>query len=484
MTALENAESLALVLVALHVILGFIATVVVSTNRRPSAAIAWVLTIIFIPFLGAIAYLLVGRNRLPARRREQQRGMNAWFLENTSASALPVDPLTEPEWLPSVVRLNHELGALPLVSGNEVTIIEDYLGSFDAMVVAIDAATERVHVEFYILVLDSSTRRVFDALARACARGVTVRVLSDHLSGFLYPHRRSTRSALAAMGAEWHAMLPLRVFRGQWQRPDLRNHRKIVVVDGSVAFTGSQNLIDASYLKPKNVRQGLHWVELMIRISGPAARELDAVFLSDWHAESGELVGFAPAVPGIPDGVALQTVPSGPSFDNDNNLKLFAALIHKGERRISITSPYFVPDESIQLALVTAAARGLTVELFVSEVGDQKLVYHAQRSYYEALLTAGIAIYLYRAPAVLHSKHFTVDDNIAVVGSSNMDIRSFSLNAEVSMLVHGRAFVDRMREVEDRYRANSRRLTLDEWARRPLGDKTQDSLARLTSSLQ
>ena len=287
------------------------------------------------------------------------------------------------------------------------------------------------------------------------------------------------------MGAEWHAMLPLRPFRGQWQRPDLRNHRKIVVVDGHVAFTGSQNLIDSSYLKPKNVRLGLHWMELMIRITGPAARELDAVFLTDWHAESGELLELSPAAPGDGGGnIAMQAVPSGPSFDNDNNLKLFASLIHKAERRISITSPYFVPDESIQLALVTAASRGLEVELFVSEIGDQKLVYHAQRSYYEALLTAGIAIYLYRAPAVLHSKHFTVDEDIAVIGSSNMDIRSFSLNSEVSMLVHSREFVDRMRSVEDRYREQSRRLTLEEWAERSLGDKTRDSLARLTSSLQ
>jgi cardiolipin synthase len=384
-----------------------------------------------------------------------------------------------------VVTLNRELGALPLVGGNDVRIIEGYTESFDEIIRAIDGANERVHVEFYILVLDSSTQGVFDALARACSRGVTVRVLSDHLSGFMYPHRATTQKALADMGAAWYAMLPLRPFRGQWQRPDLRNHRKIVVVDGQEAFTGSQNLIDASYLKPKNLKLGLHWVELMIRVTGPAARELDAVFLTDWHAESGELLDFSPVAPVSAAGnVAMQAVPSGPSFDNDNNLKLFAALIHKAERRISITSPYFVPDESIQLALVTAATRGLSVELFVSEIGDQKLVYHAQRSYYEALLDAGITIHLYREPAVLHSKHFTLDDDIAVIGSSNMDIRSFSLNSEVSMLVHGREFVDRMRRVEDRYRANSRRLTAEEWARRPRGDKIWDSLARLTSSLQ
>jgi len=485
MTGLEVGETVALALVAAHVVFGFIATVLVSANRRPSAAIAWVLTIVFIPFLGALAFLLVGRSRLPARRREQQRAMNTLLLENTSPDALPPDAVLEPSWLASVTRLNSGLGALPMVGGNTVRIIEGYTESFDAMIEAIDAAAVRVHVEFYIAVLDDSTLPFFEALARASARGVEVRVLADHLSGFLYPHRRSTQEFLATAGIPFSAMLPLRPFRGQWQRPDLRNHRKLVVVDGAMAFTGSQNLIDETYLKASNVKRGLHWVELMIGVAGPAARELDAVFLTDWTAESGEVLPFLPVRADAASGtIALQTVPSGPSFDNDNNLKLFAALIHKAERRISITSPYFVPEESIQLALVTAAARGLAIELFVSEIGDQKLVYHAQRSYYEALLRAGVRIHLYKAPAVLHSKHFTIDDDVAIIGSSNMDIRSFSLNAEVSMLVHSREFVDRMRAVEDRYRDSSRELQLEEWLRRPVGEKTWDNLARLTSSLQ
>lgn len=183
-------------------------------------------------------------------------------------------------------------------------------------------------------------------------------------------------------------------------------------------------------------------------------------------------------------GIDAQAVPSGPSFENDNNLKLFAMLIHNAHRRISITRPYFVSEESTLLAIITAASRGVDIELFVSEVGDQPLVHHAQRSYYAALLKAGVTIYLYRAPTVLHSKHFTVNDEVTVIGSSNMDIQSFSLNVEVSMLVHGRAFVDRMRLVEDSYRANSIRLDPETWANRPLREKVWDSLPRLTSSLQ
>lgn len=470
-----------------HIVIGFVATVLVSANRRPSAAIAWVLAIIFIPFLGAAAFLLVGVGRLPRRRREKQREVTDLILARTDGLTQLSHREDWPGWLASAVALNRNLGALPMVGGNTVDLLDDYTGSFDAMITEIDAATDYVHVEFYILVHDDATAPFFDALARAVARGVEVRVLSDHLSGLMLPRRTETIDALHAMGAQWHAMLPLRPWKGQWQRPDLRNHRKLVVIDGVVGFTGSQNLIDSSYLKKKNVARGLHWHELMVRITGPAVRELNAVFLTDWFSETDEMLPLdtTPVVlgPGA-EKVDAQVLPSGPSFDNDNNLKLYALLIHNAQRRLSITSPYFVPDESIELAIVTAAARGVEVELFVSAVGDQALVFHAQRSYYEALLRAGVSIYLYRSPTVLHSKHFTIDDDVAVVGSSNMDIRSFSLNMEVSLLVHGREFVDRMRKVENDYRATSDKLELADWLGRPVRQKVLDNLARLTSSFQ
>lgn len=259
------------------------------------------------------------------------------------------------------------------------------------------------------------------------------------------------------------------------------------MIDGRVGFTGSQNLIDSSYLKKKNVARGLHWHELMVRLEGPVVRELDAVFVTDWYSESGTLLPLdtSPVVLGTDDALLdAQVLPSGPSFDNDNNLKLFGYLLQSAQRRVSITSPYFVPDEATLMAIVTAASRGLDVELFVSAIGDQHLVYHAQRSYYEALLRAGVKIYLYRAPTVLHSKHFTIDDDVAVIGSSNMDVRSFSLNMEVSVLVQGPTFVAAVRGIEDDYRSSSDLLSLDEWMTRPLVGKVNDALARLTSSLQ
>lgn len=474
-------------LVLAHVVLGTIAIILISARRRPSTAIAWMLTIIFIPYVGAIAFFLVGLSRLPKRRREKQHEVSRAILERTEGLDRVSHRDEWPEWLASSVHLNEKLGALPMVGGNRADLIDDYEGAIAAMVADIDTAESYVHVEFFILTLDATTEPFFAALERAIARGVTVRVLSDHLMSILYPPRKATLARLAGMGAEWHGMLPLRPWKGQWQRPDLRNHRKLVVVDGRVGHTGSQNMIQSNYGKKKSIARGLHWHEVMVRLEGPVVRELDAVFVTDWFSETDELLPLDTTPVVLGDDPALldaQVLPSGPSFENDNNLKLYTTLIHKAERQVSITSPYFVPDEAIQLAIITAASRGLLVELYVSEIGDQFFVYHAQRSYYEDLLRAGVRIYLYQAPTVLHSKHFTIDDDVSIVGSSNMDIRSFSLNMEVSVMVQGAEFVHRMRAIEASYREHSRELTLDEWVKRPWGEKVRDSLARLTSSLQ
>lgn len=478
---------LPVVLVVAHVVLSIVAILVISARRRPTTAIAWALMIIFVPYLGAVAFFLVGFSRLPRRRREKQREVSQAFLDRTEGLDRVGHRDEWPAWLSSAVRLNEELGALPMVGGTRAELFDDYDAAIAAIVADIDTAERYVHVEFYILTLDATTEPFFAALERASARGVTVRVLSDHLMSVLSSARKETLARLSAMGAEWHGMLPLRPLRGQWQRPDLRNHRKLMVVDGRVGHTGSQNMIAANYGKKKAIRRGLRWKEVMVRLEGPVVRELDAVFVTDWFSETDELLPLDTSPVVLPDDPALldaQVLPSGPSFENDNNLKLYTTLIHKAEKQVSITSPYFVPDESIQLAIITAASRGLLVELYVSEIGDQFFVYHAQRSYYEDLLRAGVRIYLYQAPTVLHSKHFTIDDDVAVVGSSNMDIRSFSLNMEVSVMVHGAEFVQRMRAIEADYRAHSRELSLDEWVRRPWPEKARDSLARLTSSLQ
>jgi len=230
------------------------------------------------------------------------------------------------------------------------------------------------------------------------------------------------------------------------------------------------------------------WQELMTRLTGPVVAGVNTVFLSDWLIETGERLTEHVPAPQVahsssPDALLCQVVPSGPGYPTENNLRLFLSLIYGATEKVILTSPYFVPDEAMVYAITTACQRGLEVQLFVSEIGDQGLVYHAQRSYYSALLEAGVRIFLYPAPYILHAKHFSIDDDIAVIGSSNMDIRSFSLNMESSLLVRGSSFVRGMREVEQHYRDVGRELTLEEWNRQPAKATFLDGVARLTSAV-
>ncbi|GAA4481136.1 cardiolipin synthase [Microbacterium panaciterrae] len=472
--------------VVIDLTIRIIAIIVVPRNRRPTAATAWLLAIYFIPYIGVLLFLLIGNPRLPRARRKKQDQINAAIAEVTKGLHLGGARPDMPEWVASLVRMNQSLGALPLVGGNGAHLISDYQGSLDAMAAEIRRAQNYVHVEFYILQSDAATDDFFRALEEVAARGVPVRVLLDHWANRWKPRYKKTIARLDAMGADWHLMLPVQPLKGRTQRPDLRNHRKLLVVDGEVAFLGSQNVTDSTYNLPKNIKRGLHWVDLMVRIDGPVVASINAVFLSDWYSETDDIpesVEFVPVERGSGD-LDCQIVPSGPGFEVENNLRLFLGLLYGAKRKIMIVSPYFVPDEALLLAVSTACDRGVQVELFVSEEGDQAVVYHAQRSYYEALLKAGIRIWMYRKPYILHTKSLTIDDDIAVIGSSNMDMRSFGLNLEVSMLVRGEEFVREMREVEDRYRSLSRELTLEEWMQQPLRSTVLDNLARLTSSLQ
>ena len=334
---------------------------------------------------------------------------------------------------------------------------------------------------------DSTTEAFFQALEEVAARGVKVRVLFDHVSTFGLPGYKEMLANFDRLGIEWHAMLPIRPLKGEFRRPDLRNHRKIVVVDGRAGFVGSQNMIDSSYHKKKLEAAGRKWRELTTRVEGPAVQSMNLVFASDWFIESQEKLRDYVQREEFPEDLGdltCQIVPSGPGFPDENNLRMFNSLIYGAQHRLSITSPYFVPDDSLLYAITTAAQRGVAVELFVSEQGEQFMVSHAQSSYYRFLLDAGVRIYQYPYPYVLHSKHFSVDDHTAVIGSSNMDIRSFNLDFEVSMMCTGPSFVAEMRKVEDMYRSLSRELTLEDWKKRSLSQRWFDNVMRLTSAVQ
>ena len=483
---MENVVVLAgAALVIVDYAIKFLAIGVLPSNRKPSSAMAWLILILIVPFAGFLVFLLLGRTSLGKGRLARQH--EADDVIRAATDALPATLALDPPYLASMATLNHNLGSLPLQSGNLVELIADYHDAISAMTAEVTTATQTVEVEFYISAWDKVTNPFFQALTDASSRGVRVRVLFDHMGSKGIPGYAQFEERLTASGIDWRPMLPVRPLRGEFQRPDLRNHRKILVVDGVVAFVGSQNLIEPGYNKPKNHAAGREWVELVARVDGPAVSALRAVFAKDWYTETGQRMGdqISPTTPQRHEGgVMAQVLPSGPGYVTENNLRLFTALIYSARSRISLTSPYFVPDEPLLYAVTTAALRGVEVELFVSEVGDQFMVSHAQCSYYQALLEAGVRIHLYPAPAVLHSKHFSIDDDIAVIGSSNMDMRSFALNHEVSLMLTGGDIVARFRKVEDDYRALSHELTLEEWRQRSPWKRYLDNTMRLTAALQ
>jgi cardiolipin synthase A/B len=386
------------------------------------------------------------------------------------------------------MRLNANLGGMPACARNCVDLLANYEDAIQQMAAAVDGARLFVNIEFYILTLDDTTEVFFRALERAAERGVAVRLLADHLASRGFPRRKEMAERLTRARIDWRWSLPLRPHLNDWNRPDLRNHRKLVVVDGRVAFTGSLNMIDSSYLRERNLRSGARYVELVAKVAGPVVLEVNAVFLTDWFSEGGTAPVSQPDTNELlPEwnGPALcQVLPSGPGYDNDNNLKLFTSLIHTAQRKLFITTPYFVPDDSLMTAITSAAQRGVDVVLLSSAVSNQFWVHHAQHSYYEDLLRAGVRIFLLDAPALLHAKHLSIDDDIAVIGSSNLDLRSFTLNLEITLVACDPGVVSALRQVEAGFLTRSHELYAHDWTRQPWGDKLIDNLARLTASLQ
>ena len=467
---------------------------VLPSGRKPSTAMAWLILVLAVPFFGFLMFLLFGSTTVGRKRRTQQREVNERIMARETMEDLHADDRLHelPEPLRGFTRLNRNLGVLPMTYGNTVELISDYSAGVEAMRLEVAAAERYVHVQFYISAWDEVTSGFFEEMVRATERGVDVRFLFDHIGSRGIPGYQDFIAKLAETKIVWAPMLPIHPLKGEIRRPDLRNHRKILVVDGRVAFGGSQNLIEPCYNKPKNQKLGRAWVELMARVEGPAVQELNIVFATDWFTETGEnlgeVVAVSPPAPGprpeaVTD-VGLQVVPSGPGFVTENNLRLFNSLIYSARDKLSLTSPYFVPDESLLYAVTTAAQRGVDVELFVGATADQFMVAHAQRSYYLTLLEAGVRIWLYPEPYVLHAKHFSVDDEIAVIGSSNMDMRSFALNYEVVMMMTGPEIVGRLAAVQDEYRALSTELTLAEWRQRSRGATYVDNVMRLTAALQ
>jgi cardiolipin synthase len=373
-------------------------------------------------------------------------------------------------------RLIQNLGHFPALNGNEVELLSHYAGTLDRIAADIDMATSHVHLLFYIFAYDTSGKKIIAALARAVERGVTCRVLIDALGSHVWAVQ--VMKALAAAGVTAHLVLPIRLLRRRSTRADLRNHRKIAVIDGKVGYIGSQNIVDADF-NPRVTNQ-----ELVVRVCGPVVLELEAVFVADWFLETDQVLKNPDLFPEpIRSGhVVAQVLPSGPDYPEAGVERVIEALVHGARERIVITTPYFVPSEALLHALETAVLRGVEVHVILSKPVDQTLVHLAQRSYYTELLDAGIKIHLYR-DKLLHAKHLSIDHNVSLIGSSNMDMRSFTLNSEISLILFDRELAGRLQAEQARYFAGSDLLLAKQWKTRPLARKVIENIARLLTPL-
>jgi cardiolipin synthase len=452
--------------------------VYVPQRRTTAAARTWLLLIFFLPFVGLVVYWLFGRIYYPRRRIEEQVRASQYVREAQAEmrAARRMDPPALDPLPAACADLARRLGDFEAWGGNRVELLEDYRGALDRLVADIDAARNHVHLLYYIFEDDATGRRVADAVARAAGRGVICRVLADAVGSKRGLKRLGP--GLRAAGVEVTPLLPAGPFRHGAARFDLRNHRKLAVIDGRVGYVGSQNVVEPEFIP------GCPNEELVARVEGPVVAQLQAVILADRYFETGHVADEERHFPQIPaaGGSAAQMLPSGPGYGRENGQTVLVSLIHAARERIVITTPYFVPDETFLQALATAALRGVETRLVVSARSNQRLTQLAQASYYEQLLEAGIAIHLYE-PRFLHAKHMTVDRAVALIGSTNIDIRSFALNAEASLLVYDAAVVRALEAVQARYLAASRPLEPERWAARSLGAKTVENTARLADSL-
>jgi cardiolipin synthase len=452
--------------------------VVVPFRRTPAAAKGWLLLVFFEPWIGLLLYVLIGRAKLLRWQRERLAKLPqamAKVVHRFANHPHVFHPEVGPA-LSQAVTLAENLGQSPILGGNAVELLVDYDGTIARLVADIDRAENHVHLQFYIFADDRATAPVLEALGRAAKRGVRCRVLADAIGS--RTGLRSLRPRLTALGVAVHGMLPVSLLPWRKARLDLRNHRKIAIIDGRVGYTGSQNLVSAEF------KQGIAYEELMVRVTGPVVLELQYVFAADWFLETDEILDGETEFPepALAGDVPAQALPSGPAFPTQNNQRLFVSLIHGASKQVVLTTPYFIPDEPLLQAMQTAVLRGVDVHLVVSEEGDHPLVSLAQESYYEELLEAGIRIHLYQK-AFLHAKHLSIDGLVAVIGTSNLDIRSFALNAELMLMIYDSGVAARLGGEQDRYYAGSRLLTLPTWDERSFGRKFTQNLARLLSPL-
>lgn len=474
----ESISALYVLIIAVTVI-----TLVVD-KRDPVKTLSWVVVIIMLPIAGIFLYLMFGQNfRKRKIFREKCRfnsdhidtiitrqlySVNSPFADNRPEIAVNRD----------VVTLLLNAGRAPVTYNNDIRILNDGRETFEAIFTDIAAARKSIHLEYYIISDDSLGRALADLLCQKASEGVEVRVIYDSVGCFSLPRRYIER--LKRSGVEVEEFMPV-VFPHFTSKINYRNHRKIVVIDGAISFTGGLNVADRYVTGTSKLGD---WRDTHLRIEGKASHTLQAIFITDWyfvhHVQLDEALYFAKTEP--KDGVAVQIASSGPDSDWASIMQGYFSAITKASNHIYISTPYFLPNEALLTAIKVASLGGVNVRLMLPFRSDSKTVYWATRSYITELMEAGVKVYLYYG-GFNHSKLLMIDSNLSSIGSANMDIRSFEDNFEVSALIYDR---QKTIELENRFLADLEQATLirpADWKARPARHRFYEALARLLSPL-
>jgi cardiolipin synthase len=444
--------------------LAVMARVILRPDRAPASRVAWLVVVAFLPVIGIAAYFLVGETsigRRGLRRVVRAQEVLARLRPPALASAADEAHLRPefPERCAPLFCLGETISGFSPVGGNSARLMTDSNAGIDEMVADMDAAQDHIHLIFYIWLTDNNGLKVVEALKRAAARGVPCRAMADGLGSHAMirsPHWQ----AMGQSGVHVAVALPVEhtFLRPLHGRLDLRNHRKIVIIDNRITYCGSQNCADPEFrVKPKFAP----WVDVLMRFTGPIARQNQQVFAGDWMTYVEEDISNVLEAPihAPSAGFPAQVIATGPTLRNSAMPETFETLLHAARRELVITTPYYVPNESMQAALCAAAHRGVETTIVFPARNDSWEVGAASRSYYRELLEAGVKIHEY-VGGLLHTKSMTLDGEVTLIGSANMDRRSFDLNYENNILLYDKALTAEVRARQNTYLASSNEVSM------------------------
>jgi cardiolipin synthase len=446
---------------------GVIVRVLAVSDREPLARAAWVLVLVFVPAVGIGAYALFGEPWV-ARRFRHKAGSALLALDSEAFGHRHAALTSIPECFQPAFQTCQQLGAGFTTGGNRATLAAGSNAAIDAMVDDFDAAHDSIHISFYIWLADNNGLKVVRALERAAARGVRCRVIADGIGSrdlIQSQHWTAMQHAGVRLCTSMKLSFGLAAILGN--RVDLRNHRKIIIVDNGITWCGSQNCADPEF---RVKAQFAPWVDIMVRFEGPVVSQNQRIFATNWMTEVGEdlsaFVGEARPEP-LPDGFQAVAFGTGPTSPRRGMSDVFVSLLYTATRKVVISTPYFVPDPSLLGALMCCARRGVDTTLILPARNDSWEVAAISKAHYAQLVGAGVMVFEF-CGGLLHAKTLIADGAIVLIGSANMDRRSLELNFENNILAYSPALAGAIGKRQDAWLANARQVDAAAIAHRPL----------------